>query len=120
MLRQQLGIDDSLQLDQDSLVETKRISVKNQEYEFWQRRARNARWWVICISSSNMFYQLMALLNPVTPQHFWMNVLYTFCSLISAGFTFQTYINPAKLQRNIEGILLYIQVRNLIRVWDFE
>ena len=32
------------------------LQIENQEYDFWQRRSKNARQWALLINTSNLYY----------------------------------------------------------------
>ena len=125
-LRVELGIQNSF----DSKVknidncsserDNKYQQIEEQEYDFWQRRSKDARQWALLINTTNVFYQVIALLSPQSPRHFAVNVGYSVNSVIMWSLIIQTYYNESKLQRNMEIILLATHIRNIIRVWDFE
>ena len=60
----------------------KLLQIESQEYEFWQRRSKDARTYVIMITISNIYYQLMAILKPSNPAHWVINIIYTTNSVL--------------------------------------
>jgi hypothetical protein len=98
----------------------KRFHIGQQEYDFWQRRAIEARGWGIIINISNLYFQITALLKPMTPEHRIVNYGYFASSFVSWALIIRTYSKPERLQRNVEIVLFLAHLRNLIRVWDFE
>ena len=78
-LRKDIGIKDSFDQIEANSSQNQQSSEKNdeslkqmnshiQEYEFWQRRAGDSRQWAILIQCTNLFFQVPAMLNPVTPE----------------------------------------------------
>ena len=58
---------------------------KSKEYlilDFWDKRGSDARIWSYGLNFSNLCFQMAALMNPATPEHFKMNVIYTISTVI--------------------------------------
>jgi hypothetical protein len=72
------------------------------------------------ISSTNLYFQVIAILKPLTYEHKIINMIYTANSMICWCLLIQTFFKTDKLQRNIEVVLILLHIRNLIRCLDFE
>ena len=96
------------------------FQIESQEYDFWQRRSKNARQWALVINTSNLYYQLPAMINPLNQTHFTVNIIYNVNSVLIWTLLVQTFLNENRLQRNIEVVLILTLIRNIIRIWDFE
>ena len=96
------------------------FQIESQEYDFWQRRSKDARQWALLINTSNLYYQLTAIMNPLSNRHLTANIIYSVNSVLIWTLLVQTFLNEDWLQRNMEVVLISTFIRNIIRIWDFE
>jgi len=104
--------------DQAEIEENVKVTDNIVE-EFWFRRHQEARRWVWLCSLSNLLYQVIALRKPRNENHFWVNVYYTACTLVTLTLTLVSY-KSKKLSVLVLPAMLLMQIRNSIRFLDLE
>ena len=92
----ELGLSDETSIDHE-YDQKKLLQIESQEYEFWQRRSKDARTYAIMISISNMYFQLSAILKPSNPTHQAINLIYSANSVLICGLIIQSYYTECKL-----------------------
>ena len=95
-------------------------SKEDLRIDFWDKRGRDARIWIMGNTASNMFFQLGAMINPGSPLILRVNQIYTVTSIT------QVLLVAASVKyKEKSGTLLFMAYmilisRNIIRILDFE
>jgi len=87
--------------------------------EYWYRRydeARNLNWALIV---SLLIYQVKDLLYPLSESHIQMNIVYCAVSVLTSAIQLYSYRRP-ELAWLACPVMFMLQVRNTIRLADFE
>ena len=71
--------------------------------DFWYKRHSDARVFVGALCTSNFFFQINAILKPMTPEHLIVNQIYMVGTLI----TFALVIASVKFKKH-SGMLLHL------------
>ena len=95
--------------------EKERIRLK-----FWRQPNRDAMIWILIANTSNLLFQIRALVNPLTPAHFQTNAVYTVGTLIQ----YACILGSLKTQKHSSLLLkiamFLLTIRNGFRVFDVE
>jgi hypothetical protein len=94
--------------------------TKYQEFLYWQKRACEARKWANILLVYHTFIQLSPILNPSSETEYYVNSGFMANSVLMSLLSFNTYSNPARLQKYIFIILLDMHIRTFLSLWDFD
>ena len=87
---------------------------------FWQKRACEARKWANILIIYNALTQVKPILYPASELEYYVNSFFMVNTVIMSLLSFNTYSNPARLQKYMFIILLDLDIRTLIKLWDIE
>ena len=118
--------DSGLHLDRDKLKGLLGIQSEPQKskedliLDFWDKRGSDARIWSYGLNISNLYFQVEALINPATPEHFKINAIYTVSTVIGLILTYAS----TKFRRQSGNLLFVVYMmlipRQIIRILDLE
>ena len=86
---------------------------------FWYRRYKNARIYSWIIIASQYLYQIVALINPMTDEHFFINLGYMGFSIIQTALLAISH-RSKKFSILALPVIILVTVRQSIRLLDLE
>ena len=72
------------------------------------------------LTASNLFFQTMSIVKPLSDTQVPVNILYMVGTLISIGLLMYAYKNQKTMKKITYGVLVYLVFRNSLRILDFE
>ena len=96
MTRLGIALEDEKNKDDDFKNDTERM-----KFESWSRRYKDVRVWCIYVNTSNLFYQMGALMAPKTKQHMYMNWLYMLITFFCYFLLYKSFSSKRKMGAQI-------------------
>ena len=108
-LKGYLGIQTEQQISKEEVAE-----------QFWEKREKDAKVWLYLVTSSNVFFSLMAMIDPANPDHFKMNLLYTLSSIVHLSLIYATKKYKKHSGSILLAVFMIVIARNIIEILNLD